>query len=127
MVQGGKKISNIRPGEVKKSTNSAKVMKKVKREQQAKKGNPLKLPRTHFRDEALDDRELSKAIDKSNEQKMAAKALQSGMRVGTKDLLAKGKELNREERRKLLKNKVSRVEEKLRELERKDKDGGGLL
>jgi imidazoleglycerol phosphate synthase glutamine amidotransferase subunit HisH len=126
MVQGGKKISNIRPGEIKKSGNSAKVQKVIRKQHKAKKGTPLQLPKGKFHDEAFTDRLLSKAIDKANEQKMAAKALQSGVRVGMKDLLTKGKELNRESKRKLLKNKVGRVEEKLKELEQKA-EATGLL
>jgi hypothetical protein len=121
MVQGGKKISNSRLDKLKKSSQSAKVTKKIKKQHQTKIGNPVQIPnmKNRFRDEAITERLLSKAIDKSNEQKMAAKALQSGVRVGMADLLSKGKELNRETRRKQLKNKVGRVEEKLKELEKK--------
>lgn len=128
MTQGGKKISNIRPGEVRKSGKSAKAVKQMKKAQQAKKGNPTQAPKGRRLDEETEmDLLLSKAIDKSNEKKVAAKALQSGVRVHTKDLLAGGKELNREERRKLLKNKVSRVEQKLRQLEKKTEETEGLL
>lgn len=124
MVQGGKKISNIRPGETKKS-NGAKMQKRLKKEKSAKIGNPVK-PKRKLNDEEEVDVLLSRAIDKSNEKKMAAKALQSGVRVIAKDLLAGGKELNREARRKQVKNKVSRVEEKLKELESKG-EASGLL
>ncbi len=101
------------------SSSSAKVVKKLKKEQQAKKGNPLQLPKKTFRDEALDDRALSKAIDKASEQKVAAKVIQDGGKLKLNDVVQKGKELNREERRKMIKKKVGRVQEKLKELEAK--------
>lgn len=125
MVQGGNKKHAGRPMAVKKSaTGSAKVMKKMKKAQQAKKGNPLQLPKNRFRDEALDDRELSKAIGKASEQKIAAKVIQDGVKLKLTDVLQKGKELNREERRKLLKKKVGRVAEKLKELEARAEEEG---
>lgn len=127
MAQGGKKLSNARPGAIKKSGNSAKAVKAVKRDQKARKGNPTQAPKGRRRDDdTLDDMALSKAIDKSNEAKMSAKALQSGNRVGMKDLLAGGKELNREARRKVVKARVGRVEGKLKELEAKA-EAEGLL
>lgn len=120
MAQGlGKKPSG-RPMQLKKaSAGSAKMVKKLKREKQAKKGNPLQLPKSTFRDEALDDRALSRAIDKASEQKVAAKVIQDGGKLKLADVVQKGKELNREERRKMLKKKVGRVQEKLQELEEK--------
>ncbi len=120
MAQGlGKKPSG-RPMQLKKaSAASAKMVKKLKREKQAKKGNPLQLPKNTFRDEALDDRALSRAIDKASEQKVAAKVIQDGGKLKLADVVQKGKELNREERRKMLKKKVGRVQEKLQELEEK--------
>ncbi len=121
MAQGlGKKPSAGRPMQLKKaSAASAKMVKKLKREKQAKKGNPLQLPKNTFRDEALDDRALSRAIDKASEQKVAAKVIQDGGKLKLADVVQKGKELNREERRKMLKKKVGRVQEKLQELEEK--------
>lgn len=126
MVQGGgKKLSNLRPGEVKKtSKNSAKFQKQIKRQQVVKKGAPTQLPKNLFRDEALDDHALSKAIAKSCEQKIAAKAVADGSKMVLTDILQKGKELNREEKRKQLKKKVGRVQEKLQELERKAEEKG---
>lgn len=118
-------MNNVaRPTAVKKGGKSAKVLKQEKRATQAKKGNPLQLPKGKFRDEALDDRTLSRAIDKASEQKVTALVLSDGVKIKTKDLLQKGKELNRELKRKLLKKKVGRVKEKLRELEEKaEKEG----
>lgn len=124
MVQGSNKKPTGRPVPVKKSTTSAKTMKKVQKDKQAKKGNPLQLPKHRFRDEALDDRALSKAIGKASEQRVAAKVIQDGVKLKLTDILQKGKELNREERRKMLKKKVGRVEEKLRELEKRAEEEG---
>ena len=69
--------------------------------------------------EAIMDRKLSKAIDKSNEQKVASKLIQDGGRLGLSDVMQKGKELNRENKRALVKKKVGRVEEKLNQLKEK--------
>lgn len=125
MAQGGKKVSNVRPGQLKKaSTNTAKAVKKVKNSQKVRKGAPVQLPKGKFRDDALDDRALSKAIGKANEQKVASKVIQDGGKIALNDVLQKGKEMNRELKRKLLKKKVGRVEEKLKQLEEKaEKDG----
>ena len=66
------------------------------------------------------------AIDKANEQKVAAKLIQGGGKLATKDIMQRGKELNKEQRRSQVKKKLSRVEEKLRDL--KDKaEREGLL
>lgn len=126
MVQGlGKKPSGGRPMQLKKASSaSAKIVKKLKKEKQAKKGNPLQLPKHTFRDEALDDRALSKAIDKASEQKVAAKVIQDGGKLKLNDVVQKGKELNREERRKMVKKKVGRVQEKLKALEAKAEADG---
>eukprot|EP00600_Ochromonadales_sp_CCMP1393_P007377 CAMPEP_0174959622 /NCGR_PEP_ID=MMETSP0004_2-20121128/3278_1 /TAXON_ID=420556 /ORGANISM="Ochromonas sp., Strain CCMP1393" /LENGTH=101 /DNA_ID=CAMNT_0016207959 /DNA_START=144 /DNA_END=449 /DNA_ORIENTATION=+ len=91
---------------------------------QAKKGNPLQLPKGKYRDEALDDRALSKAINKASEQKVAAKLIQDGSKLQSTDLMQKGKELSREQRRAQVKKKVGRVEQKLNELKaRSEMDG----
>lgn len=125
MVQGGgKKHSVSRPMAVKKA-RSAKVTKQEKKKLQTKLGNPTQIPKKgKFRDDALDDRLLSKAIDKKSEQKVAAQVLQDGLRLATKDILQKGKDLNRELKRQQLKKKVGRVKEKLRELEAKAAEQG---
>lgn len=125
MVQGGvKRAAAGKPVAVKKGGKSAKVVKAEKRATSAKKGNPVQLPKNKYRDDALDDRELSKAIGKASEQKVAALVLSDGVKIKTKDLLDRGKELNREQRRKQLKKKVGRVKEKLRDLEEKaEKEG----
>ncbi len=84
----------------------------------------MQLPTRNFRDEALDDHSLSKAIDKSNERKVAAKLIQGGGKLSTTDLLQKGKELNKDIRRSQVKKKVGRVSEKLKVLQEKaEKDG----
>ena len=126
MAQGlGKKPSNKRPGDIKKTNkNSAKFQKQIKREQIVKKGAPTQLPKNGFRNEALDDRDLSRAINKVNEQKIAAKCIQDGGKIVLNDIRQKGKELSREERRKQVKKKVGRVEEKLRALEAKAEEKG---
>ncbi len=67
-------------------------------------------------------RALTKAINKSNEQKLAAKVLQGGGFMTSSDLMKKGKELSKELRRKQVKKKLTRVEEKLAELKKKDED-----
>lgn len=84
------------------------------------------MPKNKFRNEALDERALSKEIDKANEQKVAAKLLQGGGKIGFTDLLQKGKSLNKEIRRSQVKKKLGRVEEKLVELEKKA-EAEGLL
>ena len=98
--------------------------KAMKLKQKAKKGTPLQLPKNQFRDEALDDRDLSKAIDKASQQKMAAKVLQGGGKLGLKDVMESGKELNKEQRRSMVKKKVGRVEEKLKILQAKSEMDG---
>ena len=126
MVQGSnKKFSNQRPGEMKKtSKNSAKFQKQMKRAQTVKKGAPTQLPKNQFRNEALDDRDLNKAIAKSCEQKIAAKAIGDGGKLILKDVIQKGKELNRELKRNQVKKKVGRVQEKLNQLEREAEEKG---
>eukprot|EP01040_Poterioochromonas_malhamensis_P001534 gene1534-1624_t len=126
MVQGNaKRSSNQRAGDVKRGNkNSAKFQKQIKRQQQAKKGAPVQLRKDNFHLEALDERDLSKAIAKSCEQKIAAKAIADGGKMVLTDILQKGKELNRELKRSQLKKKVGRVQEKLNELERKAEEKG---
>ena len=116
MVQGFKKSAGgASGGNAKNKARSA-----AKKGAIAKKGSVLKLPTGKFRDQALDDRALSKAIDKANEKKVAAKLLQSGGRMTTADLMQKGKEASREARRKQLKRKLTRVEEKLKVMQAKE-------
>jgi hypothetical protein len=67
-------------------------------------------------------RDLTKAINKANEQKMAAKVIQGGSLKLSRELLQSGKELARELRREQVKRKVGRVEQKLEELKKKDPD-----
>ncbi|KAJ1426715.1 hypothetical protein B484DRAFT_450578 [Ochromonadaceae sp. CCMP2298] len=125
MVQGsGLKKTIGRPGSIKKSARTGRVNKHAKEAQRAKLGNPLQLPRGKFRDDAIDDRALSKAIDKASEAKVAAKFIQGGGKVAAPDLLLKGKEINKEKRRSQLKKKVGRTEQKLNILKAKsDRDG----
>jgi hypothetical protein len=117
MVQSGfkAKSGNNKPTKNKSSKCVAKFSKSVKL---TRLGNPLQLPKSNFRDEALDARALSKAIDISNEKKVAAKLLQGGGKLTTSDIKSKGKELAKELRRNLLKKKVGRVEQKLNELKK---------
>lgn len=125
MVQGAKKLTG-RPGTGKTSHSyQVKTAKKaLKIKQKAKKGNPLQLPKGKFRDEALDDHTLSKAIDKASEQKVAAKFIQGGGKLGLKEVMQAGKDLNKEKRRSMVKRKVGRVEEKLNALKaKKEMDG----
>lgn len=58
---------------------------------------------------------------------MSAKVLQAGGVVGLTDLLQRGKELSREQRREQLKKKKSRVEEKLKELKKQAENMWGTL
>jgi Protein of unknown function (DUF2462) len=59
MVQGNLKSKN-RGGAQKAKNNSAKSMKATANAKRVKKGSVVKLPKKHFRDQALDDRQLSK-------------------------------------------------------------------
>jgi hypothetical protein len=121
MAQGLKKIQK----NVNKSTNknSAKAVKQKLNEKKVRVGNPTQLPKRKT-DSVVEEYELSKAIDKSNEIKVAAKLIQDGGRVSLLDIMKGGKEINRENRRKIVKKKETRVEEKLRELtEKAEKDG----
>lgn len=115
MVQGGKKLSGGRPGALKKE-NSAKQKRFLANAQKVKKGNALQLPKKHFVAEALENRDITKAIGKSIEQKLAAKVIQNGGHIGLRDVMQKGKELSKELRRKEVKKRKTRVELKLEEL-----------
>ena len=115
MVQGNLKHSK----KSNKNMDSARVKKAEAKSKTVLKGNPRQLPKKIFRNEALDDRDLSKAINKSSEQKVAAKLLQGGGTLKTTDIRKTGKELNREKRRNLVKRKLTRVEEKLKDLQAK--------
>uniref|UniRef100_A0A7S3HRZ6 Uncharacterized protein n=1 Tax=Spumella elongata TaxID=89044 RepID=A0A7S3HRZ6_9STRA len=126
MVQGAKKLAGGRPGTGKASHSSQvkTARKALKLKQYAKKGTPLQLPKGKFRDEALDDHALTKAIDKASEQKVAAKFVQGGGKLGLKEVMQAGKDLNKEKRRSMVKRKVGRVEEKLKILQaKKEMDG----
>jgi imidazoleglycerol phosphate synthase glutamine amidotransferase subunit HisH len=118
MVQGTSQKKSInRP--VNKKLNSAKVTKQVmKSKKQTPRARGVTLPgvNNRFREEAEMDRKLTQAINKSNEQKVAARLIQSGNKIATTDILQKGKELSKKQRRDQVKKKVSRVEEKLQAL-----------
>jgi hypothetical protein len=120
MVQGNKKLAGGRPGAVKKE-NSAKSKRKLFNQQKTKKGSSLKLPKSghNFYSEALEDRDITKAIGQAIEQKIASKVVQAGGKIGLRDVMEKGKEMRRQEKRKLLKRKKSRLEEKLIQLKEK--------
>ena len=113
MVQGSMKINS---GAKNKKLNSAKMKNKLaKAKAKTKKGNPSKHGRDRIgtREDFAEEKLLSKAIDKANEAKCAAKLLQSGGLLTTlRDTTEKGKDLNKEKRRAQVKKKVGRVEEK---------------
>jgi hypothetical protein len=110
MVQGSYKPSKAsRPA--KKLTGGKKYTDKLK--VNARLGDQIKVPKTHFRAQALEDKLLSKAIHVANEQKVAAKLLSVGGKLSTTDIKSKGKELAREIRKEQVKKKVGRVEQKL--------------
>ena len=109
MVQGFKKSNSN-------ATKPKSSLKKHTKPAKVKKGATLKLPKGKFREAALQNRALSKAIDKANEKKVAAKLLQAGGKLSTSDIKVAGKELNRELKRKMLKRKLTRVEEKLQQV-----------
>ena len=120
MVQGGKKLAGRpHPGKSQSSVQAKAARKALLQKKKVRKGTPTQLPKNQFRDEALDDKALSKAIDKASEQKVAAKFIQGGGKLGLKDVMQAGKELNRETRRSMVKKKVGRVEEKLNEMKAK--------
>jgi hypothetical protein len=59
MVQGNLK-RKIQGNAQKAKNNSAKSTKAIANAKRVKKGSVVKLPKKHFRDQALDDRQLSK-------------------------------------------------------------------
>lgn len=123
MVQGVKKFSGGNAS--RKAETAAKAVKQQRHNaSKTKKGAPRQLPKGQFRNLALDDHDLTKAIDKSNEVKIAAKLIQDGGRVGLTDIMQRGKVLNKENRRSQVKKKLTRVEEKLEALKEKaEKEG----
>jgi hypothetical protein len=114
MVQGFKTSKKILAHAHPFKKTATGSLRKTEKAKMSKKGSSLKLPNGRFRDAALDDRDLSKAIDKANEQKVAAKLLQAGGKIAAVDLKAAGKEYNKNIRRTQLKRKLTRVEEKLK-------------
>lgn len=119
MVQGSIKLKGPANSRAVKSKVNANARKLENKSKLVRKGNPVQLPKSNFRNEALDDRAVSKAICKKGEQKMAGKLIQAGGKLTTSDLHQKGKELNRDNRRNIVKKKLSRVEEKLNILKTK--------
>lgn len=122
MVQGSMKKSKGVPAKV--NQNAAKFKKRIAREKEVKKGNTLKLPKKGFLLEAMEDRDITKAIGKSIEQKIAAKVIQGGTKLELNDVMKKGKQLNREINRSQVKKKLTRVEEKLQALKTKAEEQG---
>ena len=53
---------------------------------------------------------------------MAAKVIQDGGKMGLTDIMQKGKELNRDNKRNIMKKKIGRVEQKLNQLKAKEDD-----
>jgi len=92
MVQGTKKIVSKSIISSKSHLKSAKHTQKImKIKKKTKKGTPLQLPKGRYRDDAMDDRALSKAIDKASEVKVAAKLVQDGGKINSiKDTMIKG-------------------------------------
>ena len=116
MVQGSMKMGS---GGMSKKMNSAKMKNKVAKAKAKKKGNPSKhgKDRIGTKEDFVEEKILSKAIDQANEAKCAAKLLQSGGMLATlKDTTMKGKDINKEKRRAQVKKKLGRVAEKLKEL-----------
>ena len=125
MAQGLKRLGS-RGGQVSKSKSAtAKAAKQKVRDQKIRKGNPTQLPKKRTGD-ILDDIALTKAIDKSNTEKVAAKLIQDGGRVSLLDIMKGGKDINREKRRDQVKKKLTRVEDKLKQLREKAESEGKL-
>ena len=127
MVQGNFKLSkNPKVSSSLRAKVTGKKLKQIKRDKHTKVGSTLKLPKdgNKFRDKALEDRFVSKEIGKQAEQRTAAKLIQGGGKMLLKDLVQKGKELNKETRRSQVKKKLGRVEEKLKELENEAQQKG---
>lgn len=114
MAQGSFKVTkNVT------KANSAKAKKAISNAKTARKGNPDVLAKGRLQAAALDDRDLTRAINKQGQQRVAGKLIQDGGKLTASDLVKEGKELNREQRRNELKKKVGRVQEKLKILESK--------
>jgi hypothetical protein len=127
MVQGSVKLSKSSSSSGSgKMKMSGKLLKQLKKDKYTKVGATLKLPKNgnKYRDKALEDRFVSKEIGKQAEQRTAAKLIQGGGKMLLKDLVQKGKELNKETRRSQVKKKLGRVEEKLKELENEAQQKG---
>ena len=124
MAQGG--LNKRKMGKkVVRNTKSAKVQQKImKAKKNTKSGLATKLPNKAFRGEAMMDRQLSKEIGKKCEKIVSAKLVQTGAKLSLSDLQAKGKDLARDIRRKQVKKKVSRVEEKLKVMIQDSENGG---
>ena len=115
MEQGGS--IKAKPGGKPIKANSGRANKHAaKAKSHTPKGNPLQISKNQYRGACLENRDIGKAIDKKNEQSIAAKVLQAGGRLGQTDLISKGKEFNRDRRRLDLKKKVGKVEQKLNSL-----------
>ncbi len=123
MAQGLKKHAGGQRAN--KAYNSAKNVKRRMQDMKVKKGSSTKEP-NKYTDESLADHSLTRAIDKANEQKVAAKLIQDGGRVKLTDVMKVGKDLNREKRRDLVKKKLTRVEDKLKTLRAKAEMEGKL-
>lgn len=117
MAQGGGKYKKPSNGVVKKKSNPAKHNSLAKA---TKKGSIVMIPNKKFRDDALTEKALSKAIAIANEQKVSSKLVQAGGKLNLSDLKSKGKEMARDLRRAQVKKKVGRVEEKLNALIRQE-------
>ena len=105
------------------AANAQKARHLARQKHKTKKGNPSSnLRQRIFSGTALsEEKELSKVIGQSSEQKVAAKLIQAGHGLSTvKDLHNKGKEMNRERRRKEVKKHVGRTESKLNDLKAKE-------
>ena len=126
MVQGSVKLSKSSSSGSGRMKMSGKLLKQLKKDKYTKVGATLKLPKNgnKYRDKALEDRFVSKEIGKQAEQRTAAKLIQGGGKMLLKDLVQKGKELNKETRRSQVKKKLGRVEEKLKELENEAQQKG---
>ena len=97
MAQGTfKKPSGSKPP---KKANSAKLKQRLEKAKQARKGQTRIMPNNSWRDEAMDNHSLSKAIDKKNEKIIASKVIQSSGKLAMSDLSQKGKEGNKERRK----------------------------
>lgn len=107
-----------------KKPDGARAKKALQKSKAVTKGNPKQLPKKNFLNEALDDRDLTKAICRASEQKVAAKLIQGGGVLSSNELRKKGKELNKEIRRDQVKKKLTRVEEKLKDLKEKAEKQG---